>query len=94
MEANVDAMTRLRHSANATFQAVVEETILIHLQTGAYYSLNEVGTAFWNMLDGARTIADCAAAIAAEYNAPLEVVTADLLEISADLVNEGLVEKV
>jgi len=67
---------------------------VIDLRTGVYYTLNEVGTAFWNMLDGTKTIADCAAAIAAEYNAPLEVVTADLLEISADLVNEGLVEKV
>ena len=89
----MEAMTRLRHSANATFQSVAEETILIHLQTGVYYSLDEVGTVFWNMLDGAKTIADCVMAIAAEYNAPVEVVTADLLEISADLVKEGLAEK-
>ncbi len=90
----MDVTTRLRRSAQATYEIIEGEATVIDLRTGVYYTLNEVGTAFWNMLDGTKTIADCAAAIAAEYNAPLEVVTADLLEISADLVNEGLVEKV
>jgi len=88
----MDTSIRLRHSPNATFQNVADEAILIHLRTGVYYSLNEVGAAYWNMLDGTRTIADCAATIAAEYTAPVETVTADLLEISTDLVREGLAE--
>jgi hypothetical protein len=88
----MDTSIRLRHSPNATFQNVADEAILIHLQTGVYYSLNEVGAAYWNMLDGTRTIADCATAIAAEYAAPPEVIAADLLEISADLMKEGLAE--
>jgi hypothetical protein len=86
----LDANTRLRHSPNATFQEVAGEAILIHLHTGVYYSLNEVGTAFWNLLDGQRTISDCAAAIASEYNAPAELVLADLLEVAGDLDKEGL----
>lgn len=88
----METSIRLRHSPNATFQNVADEAILIHLQTGVYYSLNEVGAVYWNMLDGTRTIADCATAIAAEYTAPPEVIAADLLEISADLVKEGLAE--
>ena len=88
----MDTSLRLRHSPNATFQNVADEAILIHLQTGVYYSLNEVGAAYWNMLDGTRTIADCATSIAVEYAAPPEVIAADLLEISADLVKEGLAE--
>ena len=87
----MDAQTRLRHSPDATFQEVAGEAILIHLQTGVYYSLNDVGTAFWNLLDGARTIEACAQSIAAEYGAPADVVLADLLELAADLNKEGLV---
>jgi hypothetical protein len=82
--------TRLNHTPEATFQEVAGEAILIHLHTGVYYSLNEVGTSFWNLLDGQRTIADCAGLIAAEYSAPGDVVLADLLELSTDLVKEGL----
>jgi hypothetical protein len=86
----LDAKTVLRHSANATYQVVADEAILIHLQTGSYYSLNDVGTRFWGLLDGERSIADCAAAIAAEYDAPAEVVLGDLLELAEDLRKEGL----
>ena len=90
----LDTNTRLRHSANATYQTIEGEAVLIHLQTGDYYSLDEVGTVFWELLDGTQTLGDCAVKIATEYNAPVEVVTADLLELGADLVKEGLVEKV
>jgi hypothetical protein len=86
----LDAQTKLQHSANATFQVVADEAIVIHLQTGVYYSLNDVGTAFWNMLDGQVTIGECADRIAAEYSAPAEVVLADLLELSGELAAEGL----
>ncbi len=90
----VDAHIRLRHTANATYQSVEGEAILIHLQTGTYYSLNDVGTTFWELLDGARTLGDCAAKIAAEYDAPVDVITGDLLELAEDLMKEGLVETI
>jgi hypothetical protein len=80
----------LRHAPDATFQEVAGEAILIHLQTGVYYSLNDVGTAFWNLLDGTRSIEACAQTIAAEYSAPADLVLADLLELAADLTKEGL----
>ena len=86
----MDAQTKLQHSPNATFQVVADEAIVIQLQTGVYYSLNAVGTAFWNLLDGQLTIGECASRIAAEYSAPPEVVLADLLELSGELEAEGL----
>ena len=61
----LDAKTCLRHSANATYQTIEGEAVLIHMQTGNYYSLNDVGTTFWELLNGARTLGDCAAKIAA-----------------------------
>ncbi len=90
----MDAHIRLRHTANATYQSVEGEAILIHLQTGTYYSLNDVGTTFWELIDGAHTLGDCAAKIAAEYDAPVDVITGDLLELAEDLMKEGLVETI
>jgi Coenzyme PQQ synthesis protein D (PqqD) len=87
----LDADTRLQHSPNATFQVVAEEAILIHLHTGVYYSLNDVGTSFWNLMDGQHTVGQCAEAIAVEYNAPPEVVLSDLIELAEDLKKEDLV---
>ena len=87
----MDPSTRLQRSPNATFQVVADEAILIHLHTGTYYSLNEVGTVFWQLLDGQRTLQDCAAHIATEYSAPPEVILADLDELAGELAKEGLV---
>lgn len=86
----MDASNRLQRSPNAAFEVVAGEAILIHLHTGVYYSLNDVGTTFWNMLDGTRTIADCAVQIAGEYDSPPQVVEADLVELAGDLQREGL----
>ena len=87
----MEGTTRLSHSVNATYQNVADEAILIHLQSGVYYSLNEVGTVFWNLMDGTRTIADCADNIAAEYAAPREEVLQDLLDLADELAAEDLV---
>ena len=89
----MDAATRLQRSASASYQEVAGEAIVIHLTTGVYYSLNEIGTAYWRLLDGSRTIGECAQAIAdviVEDRPPQEVIVADLLEISQKLVQEKL----
>ncbi len=78
-------------SPDAAHQPVGDEAILINLKTGTYYSLNETGTMFWQLLDGQRTIADCARLIALDYEAELELVEADLLELATDLKKEGLI---
>lgn len=75
----------------ATHQMVGEEAIIIKLSTGAYYSLNDTGAMFWELLDGRRTVADCARVIAAEYEVAPEVVQDDLLELAAEFKQEGLI---
>ena len=50
----------MQRSSDASYQVVAGEAIVIHLKTGVYYSLNEVGTAFWDLMDGTLSIADCA----------------------------------
>lgn len=80
-----------RPSLNAAHQAVGEEAIVINLNTGSYYSLNDTGTRFWELLDGERTIADCARLIASEYEVEASLVESDLLELAVDFKSEGLI---
>lgn len=79
-----------RHSPQAAHQTVGEEAILINLNTGSYYSLNDTGALFWELLDGQRTIADCAQLIAGEYEVEISEVEGDLLELAAEFKAEGL----
>ena len=87
----MQATDKLQRSPQATHQNVGEEAILINLTTGDYFSLNDTGTAFWELLDGQRTIADCARLIAQDYEVEPAEVEADLLELAAAFKEEGLV---
>lgn len=87
----MQATDKLRPSPTAAHQKVGEEAVLINLNTGSYYSLNDTGAMFWDLLDGQRTIADCARLIAAEYEVEPELVEADLLELADEFHTEGLV---
>lgn len=42
----------LMRATHATHQVVAGEAILIHLNSGQYYSLNQTGTWLWEHLDG------------------------------------------
>lgn len=83
--------TILTRSDNVTFQLVDNEAILIRLDTGTYFSLNKIGTQFWEMLDGRQTIAQHAAAVADQYQVAVAMVTADFMELAAKLAAEKLV---
>ncbi len=87
----MDVSAVLQRSENATFEVVADEAILIHLETGAYYSLNRLGTEFWEMLDGRQTLAQHAATLAHKYSVANAQVEADLLELAARLARAALV---
>lgn len=84
--------TVLKRSQNATFEVVAGEAILIRMDTGTYFSLNKIGTEFWQLLDEQRTIREHAATIAGRYSVESGMVTSDLLELAEKLVGERLAE--
>ena len=87
----MDASAILQRSDKATFEVVADEAILIHLENGAYFSLNRLGTEFWEMLDGHSPIATHAQKMAAKYAVTNQRVETDLLELSDRLLDAELV---
>ena len=90
----MDSSTRLQRNTNTTFQVVADEAILIHLNTGTTFSLNKVGTEFWQMLDGAQTVQQHAEVIAEKYEVDTAMVVADLLELAEKMAADNLVDQV
>lgn len=72
-------------------QRASDTQLLLNLSSGHYYALNEVGTRVWELSDGSRSVAEVAAAIAEEYDAPVEEIQADVIDLLRDLLNEQLV---
>jgi coenzyme PQQ biosynthesis protein PqqD len=66
------------------------QTVLLRLEDGGYYAIDEVGAAIWELCDGTRSIGHIVTDICAEFDAPEPTVRADVLEFVQDLRRERL----
>jgi Coenzyme PQQ synthesis protein D (PqqD) len=62
-------------------QKAANEMVLLNMEDGNYYSLNEVGSRVWELCDGNRTVTQVVALLAGEYEAPCEVLESDVVEL-------------
>ena len=86
--------TILQRSDNASYEVVAGEAILIDVQTGTYFSLNKIGTEFWEMIDGTQSILQQATTIAERYDVDVPMVVGDLLELAGKMADDQLVSAV
>ncbi len=77
---------------HVTWKALEGESVLLNLETGVYFSLNETGTAAWELFDGATSLATVGEALCARFNVSAEQARQDLFELTLTLVKEGLVK--
>jgi len=87
----LDKNSVLQRAENVTFEVVADEAILIDINTGIYFSLNEVGTEFWEMLDGEQTVEQHATFIAQKYEVETSMVVDDLLELAGEMAKDKLI---
>lgn len=74
---------------------IAGETIIVPIHSGvgdldSIYTLNEVGTAVWRLIDGQRRAAEIVAAIAAEFEVGQEQAEREVMEFIEALQSEGL----
>jgi hypothetical protein len=67
------------------------EAVLLDLQSGTYFGLNDVGTRVWELLKEPKTKDELRAVILAEYEVTEAELDADLERILGELVGRGLV---
>lgn len=50
--------SRVKRNENVAFRRLAEGEggVLLHLETGQYHGINEVGCLIWELLDGERTV--------------------------------------
>ncbi|MEM2842199.1 MAG: PqqD family protein [Thermoproteota archaeon] len=74
------------------FRILGEETVIVNIDTGFYYTLNEVGTRIWQLLERGRSIKEIVRIVLEEYAVDEDKARKDVLEFINDLYKEGLVE--
>lgn len=64
--------------------------VLLNLDDGQYYALDEVGSRVWELCDGGHSLGDIVTALCSEFDAPEAEIAADVQELIQELVDEKL----
>ncbi len=83
-------------SPDVVFRQLDDEAVLLNLESGVYFGLNDVGARIWQLIErgqdqGGATLSDIAAALAGEFAASPAEIEGDLLELIRQLLGAGLV---
>jgi len=70
---------------SVTWRMIDDEAVIVHAGTSEYFSLNQLGTWLWGLLEKPRTTADLISALGARYRLDGESLAADAEEFVAHL---------
>lgn len=70
---------------------LMEETVILELESGVYYGLNETGTLIWNLINQSKTLEEIHKIILSEYDIEPELCNKYILKLVKSLADKGLV---
>jgi hypothetical protein len=89
------AETRYRVCApKVIHETLDDETVVVNLDTGTYYSLDKTGRATWLAFAAGATETEVVAHLAASYSGDLEAMARETRDLLAELLADGLLEAV
>ncbi|HET7042769.1 MAG TPA: PqqD family protein, partial [Gemmatimonadales bacterium] len=86
----IDARSRPRRRERVLTQTAAGTLVLLDLDGGQYYSLDEVSARVWELCDGEHGVEGIVEAVSAEYDAPVETIYEDVLAFLEEMMDEKL----
>ena len=86
----VDATRRLRRRDRVLAREADGTLVLLDLDSGHYYSLDDVGARVWELCDGERSCGEILTTLGEEYEAPAETLEGDVLAFLQEMLDESL----
>lgn len=77
-------------SDDAVFREMDGESVLLNLETGMYFGLDEVGTRVWHLAADHGSLRAIRERLVEEYDADPATIERDLLALAEALVSKGL----
>ncbi len=87
----------IRYARNSKILAAelsADETALLSAERGKYFGLNSPAARVWSLLVQPSTLAEVCAALTEEFDVDPAVCERDTAELVAEMLQEGLLEKV
>jgi hypothetical protein len=91
---NQDTKVRANPDVVARQLAESEGAVLLHLESGAYHGLNQVGLLVWDLIDGERTVAELVETVRDQVADPPPELEADVISFLDGALDRNLVEEV
>lgn len=87
-----NSATLAKKSATQMSTVVEGETVVLEMESGGYFSLDEIGALVWNALNEVRSVADICARIVAQYEVEPEQCETDVIRLLNELRAAKLIE--
>jgi len=87
----LDHDTRLTASPRHLSCGLSEEAVILNLDNGLYYGLNEAGSHVWERLKSGTTFGGLVDALFDRFDAPRATIEDDLRALLAELQQQGLI---
>lgn len=84
--------TRVVAAAGTVSSTLDDEAVLLHVTSGKYFGLNEVGQFIWQRLGTPVSVAELCGAVLEEYAIDGERCEKDVVSLLSILAEKGLVE--
>lgn len=94
MNQSLSLNSRLRIPEGILFHDFQGEMVLLNLNTGVYFGLNNVGTRTWQLIREHRSLKKVAEALVEEYEVSQDQCEEDLLALVREMTESRLIEVV
>ena len=85
-------VTEWKIPEHVVFQVLDGQAVVLNLDSGRYFGLNEVGTVFWQGLEQGRSLEQITENLLERYEVDRDVLERDLAELMTDLKQRNLLE--
>lgn len=82
---------RVKIGDRVVYEVIEGETVLLDLDSGVYFALNQVATRFWRLIEEGKDVEQALETMTGEYEVEPQVLRADIEELLGELTERGLV---
>jgi hypothetical protein len=92
MTGSISESSIVHATKDQVFSPLGQEAVILHLEAGVYYGLNDVGARIWSLLQAPRSVKEIRETILREYEVEPERCDQDVLALIKSLAVEELIE--
>ena len=87
----VNLSTTVQASDDVVVSQLDDEIVMMSIEKGAYYGLDEIGSRVWELLAAPRTVSEICDTLVQEYDVAREQCEQDMQEWFTELAGEDLI---